>query len=252
LVAEDNPVNQLVMEELLRGEGADVVLAGNGRQVLKLIANSVTPFDAVLMDVQMPEMDGLEATRQLKLAYPELKVIGQTAHALKEELDKCQAAGMVATVNKPIDLEILVSTLRQHLPNPKKSANSQTENPQPSTSRTETPAIDWQGLAKNYPNKPDFIQRLLSLFIQQHAETHQQLRNMAAAGDLSGIQKLAHDLKSTAGNLYAVEVQTLAIKTMEHAGQNSLTALDDAQQLADAMEKAINALSQGLPKEFKD
>ncbi len=115
LVAEDNAVNQLVMDELLRAEGAEVVLADDGRQALEAVQRAVQPFDLVLMDVQMPGMDGLEATRLLGLSHPGLPVIGQTAHALKEEMDRCLAAGMVATVQKPIDLEVLVSTLLEQV-----------------------------------------------------------------------------------------------------------------------------------------
>jgi CheY-like chemotaxis protein len=115
LVAEDNAVNQLVMDELLRAEGAEVVLADDGRQALEAVQRAAQPFDLVLMDVQMPGMDGLEATRLLGLSHPGLPVIGQTAHALKEEMDRCLAAGMVATVQKPIDLEVLVSTLLEQL-----------------------------------------------------------------------------------------------------------------------------------------
>ena len=86
-------------------------MTDNGQAALDAIARAAVPFDAVLMDVQMPVLDGLEAARQLKQSHPDLPVIGQTAHALKEELDKCHAAGMVTTINKPIDLEIMVSTL---------------------------------------------------------------------------------------------------------------------------------------------
>ena len=113
LVAEDNEINQLVLEEVLRGEGADVVLVGDGRQAVECVTQSAQPFDAVLMDVQMPVMDGLEATRLLSQTHPHLPVIGQTAHALKEEIDRCLAAGMVDTVQKPIDVEQLILALTQ-------------------------------------------------------------------------------------------------------------------------------------------
>jgi len=114
LVAEDNAVNQLVLDEMLRGEGADIVVVADGQQALACAASTLRPFDAVLMDVQMPVMDGLAATRALALSHPTLPVIGQTAHALQEETDRCLLAGMVATLQKPIDLEVLVSTLLAH------------------------------------------------------------------------------------------------------------------------------------------
>ncbi|MBL8474091.1 MAG: PAS domain S-box protein [Rhodocyclaceae bacterium] len=115
LVAEDNAINQLVLEDLLQGEGAEVVLTDNGQEALDFVSHAARPFHAVLMDVQMPLMDGLEAARHLKQSHPGLPVIGQTAHALKEEMDKCLTAGMVATINKPIDLDTLVHTLLAHV-----------------------------------------------------------------------------------------------------------------------------------------
>jgi CheY-like chemotaxis protein len=115
LVAEDNAINQLVIDELLRGEGADVVLVDNGLQAIDRVAQSTRPFDAVLMDVQMPVMDGLKAAAVICQSHPGLPVIGQTAHALKEEIDRCLAAGMVATVQKPLDVDLLVSTILEQI-----------------------------------------------------------------------------------------------------------------------------------------
>jgi PAS domain S-box-containing protein len=118
LVAEDNAVNQMVMENMLLDEGADVVLVDNGLCAIEAIRQASLPYDAVLMDVQMPEMDGLEATMRIKQSHPGLPIIGQTAHALKEEHDKCLATGMVATLHKPIDLDIMVSVLQDVVKKP--------------------------------------------------------------------------------------------------------------------------------------
>ncbi|GAA0766736.1 hypothetical protein GCM10009107_55080 [Ideonella azotifigens] len=112
LVAEDNPVNQIVIKQALSSAGARVTLAADGREAVNLVTDSPDGFDAVLMDIQMPEMDGYEATRRIRLLAPQLPVIGQTAHALQEERDQCLACGMVAHVAKPIDLARLIATLR--------------------------------------------------------------------------------------------------------------------------------------------
>jgi CheY-like chemotaxis protein/anti-sigma regulatory factor (Ser/Thr protein kinase) len=112
LAAEDVAVNRLVLEDLLLYEGAQVIFAENGQQALdKLEEAGVDAFDAVLMDVQMPVMDGLEATRRIREIAPLLPVIGLTAHALEEERDKCLEAGMVAHVTKPIDIDLLVAAI---------------------------------------------------------------------------------------------------------------------------------------------
>ena len=112
LVAEDNPVNQLVIEQLLRRAGAEVRLVADGGAAVHEVGADPEGFDAVLMDVQMPVMDGFEATRRILAMAPGLPVIGQTAHAMPEERARCLACGMVAHVAKPIEIDTLVATLR--------------------------------------------------------------------------------------------------------------------------------------------
>ena len=113
LVAEDNEINQLVISDMLNSEGVELTLVSTGREALAAVTQALVPFDLVLMDVQMPEMDGLEATRRLQLLAPTLPIIGQTAHALHEELEKCRQAGMIETLTKPIDHEQLVERVLQ-------------------------------------------------------------------------------------------------------------------------------------------
>ena len=115
LAAEDNDVNQMVLEELLRDEGAQLVLAGNGREAVDmLVERGRDAFDIVLMDIQMPEMDGYEATRRILELAPDMPVVGQTAHTMAEERAKCVAVGMVDHVAKPIDLDLLVQVILRH------------------------------------------------------------------------------------------------------------------------------------------
>ena len=115
LVAEDNEVNQMVLEELLIGEGAEVVLTGNGQEAVDCLRVQGPPaFDVVLMDVQMPVMDGYAATRAIHALAPDLPVIGQTAHAFDEERAHCVAAGMVGHLAKPIDPEEMVRVILHH------------------------------------------------------------------------------------------------------------------------------------------
>jgi CheY-like chemotaxis protein len=112
LAAEDIAVNRLILEDLLTHEGAQVVFAENGQQALgRLEEAGLDAFDAVLMDIQMPVMDGYEAARRILARAPGLPIIGLTAHALAEERDKCLAAGMRDHVTKPIDVELLVTAI---------------------------------------------------------------------------------------------------------------------------------------------
>lgn len=109
LVAEDEPVNQAVLEFMLTEDGARVTLANDGPAAVERVASDgAQAYDIVLMDVQMPEMDGYEATRQIVKLAPALPIIGQTAHAMAEEKAKCLAAGMADHIAKPIDHDALV------------------------------------------------------------------------------------------------------------------------------------------------
>ena len=115
LAAEDNAINQLVLKEMLALEGASVTLCAHGAELLEqLDRHGADAFDLVLMDIQMPVMDGYEATQALCERAPTLPVIGLTAHALAEEHARCMAVGMVDLVVKPIDMTLLVDAILRH------------------------------------------------------------------------------------------------------------------------------------------
>ena len=115
LFVEDNEVNQMVMQAMLRPEGPELTTVGDGRLALEQVATrGPAAFDIVLMDIQMPVMDGYEATRRIHEIAPDLPVIGQTAHVLQEAIAQCQAAGMVAHLPKPIDRHELVAKILQY------------------------------------------------------------------------------------------------------------------------------------------
>ena len=118
LVAEDNEVNQIVLERALEIEGAEATIVGDGRQAVnRVLADGREAYDIVLMDIQMPEMDGYEATRRILELAPDLPVIGQTAHAMLDERRECLAAGMVDHIAKPIDFRLLVDMIVRHIGN---------------------------------------------------------------------------------------------------------------------------------------
>jgi len=116
LVAEDNEVNQLVLERALEIEGAEATIVGDGRQAVnRVLADGREAYDVVLMDIQMPEMDGYEATRRILELAPDLPVIGQTAHAMLDERRECLAAGMVDHIAKPLDFRLLTDMIVRHI-----------------------------------------------------------------------------------------------------------------------------------------
>jgi CheY-like chemotaxis protein len=105
----------LLEEHLLEG-GARVILVGNGREAVeRILRDGRTAYDMVLMDIQMPEMDGYEATRRIAELAPDLPIIAQTAHAFSEEREKCLAAGMVGHLAKPIDPNELLRVVLEHV-----------------------------------------------------------------------------------------------------------------------------------------
>lgn len=115
LVAEDNAINQIVIEGLLSIEGAEADIVPDGHQAVdRVAAQNSQPYHVVLLDVMMPGIDGYETARRIRSLDPELPIIGQTAHAMQEVLEECLDAGMVDRVTKPIDTEELVQAVLKH------------------------------------------------------------------------------------------------------------------------------------------
>ena len=116
LVAEDDATSQLVLEHNLSEDGASVTMVSNGQDAVRRIENDgPAAYDVILMDIQMPYMDGFEATHHIRRLAPKLPIIGQTAHAFREERERCLAAGMVDHIAKPIDPNQLNLLLQQFL-----------------------------------------------------------------------------------------------------------------------------------------
>jgi PAS domain S-box-containing protein len=114
LIAEDNAVNQMLLQELLGEEGCTLEMAVDGQQAVSAVRKSGPGgYDLVLMDVQMPVLNGLDATRAIHAIDPGLPVVGQTGHALAEERENCRQAGMIDQLNKPLDPDLLVATVRK-------------------------------------------------------------------------------------------------------------------------------------------
>ncbi len=237
LAAEDVDVNRLVLEYVLNSEGAQVLFAENGQQAIERLQESgVGAFDAVLMDVQMPVMDGYQATQRIRQIAPALPVIGLTAHALGEERDRCLAAGMVEHVTKPIDADVLVAAIRRHTGQPAADAA-----PRPVVASGAV--IDWSGLLARYSGRQDFVAKLAATALDSHRDTPDRLRGAAQAGDFPDLAFRAHALKGMSGNLLAHAVQNLARQVEADARAKAPQALDAAIELAVQVEALLAALS---------
>jgi CheY-like chemotaxis protein len=196
LLVEDNPVNQELACELLRRAGIEVTVADNGRTALEMLERQA--FDGVLMDCQMPELDGYEATRRLRQdpRWARLPVIAMTANAMVGDRDEALAAGMNDHVAKPIKLGELFATLARWIP--------------PAAGRNAAPgAFDEAALIDSgvQPGSA-FHRRLLAMFAERGG--HFDARFNAAAADPATAARLAHDLKSEAALLGASRLSSLA------------------------------------------
>lgn len=238
LAAEDVAVNRLILGDLLDEEGATYVFAENGVEAVRQVETEPDGFDVILMDVQMPKMDGHEATRRIRQIAPTLPVIGLTAHALTEERVKCLEAGMVDHVTKPIDPDTLVDAILRHAhptATAKVAGPAHTPACTPSASVTAgrlAGGIDWQALETRYKNKSAFVRKLLQTVLDSHSVTPDKLRGLAENRDFDALAFLAHSLKGAAGNLAAADIQALAATTETSARRHAAGSVDLAIRLA--------------------
>ena len=218
LLGEDNEINQQIATELLEGAGATVTIANNGREATEILSGGPQPppFDVVLMDLQMPEMDGFQATAKLRndSRFVALPIIAMTAHATLEERQRCLAAGMNDHVAKPIDPDNLFETVgRFYKPDAGAApadARAGSAPPQPADNLPTIADLDTKdGLSRVGGNSVLYM-KLLRQFIEQHALTVEQVTDALAKGDTALAERLAHTLKGVAGNIGSAQVPSAA------------------------------------------
>lgn len=210
LLVEDNPINQELAEELLRGAGAAVTVANNGKQALeKLVA---APFDCVLMDVQMPVMDGLAATRAIRAqeAYRDLPIIAMTAGALPSERERTLQAGMNDHVTKPIDVDQLFSVILRCMKRPLPTTVRPVPAPQAVSGTSVPPALDVVRGVELLSGNRQTYRRILKIFLETGAGTVDNLQRAIDQGDLATVSALAHSLKGSAGAIGALAMQDVS------------------------------------------
>jgi two-component system sensor histidine kinase/response regulator len=217
LLAEDNDINQQIAVELLEGVGATVKIANNGREAVELLSNGAQPppFDVVLMDLQMPEMDGYQATAKLR-SDPRFKtfpIIAMTAHATIEERQRCLAAGMNDHISKPIDPEMLFETVGRYFKSVAPAGVQKSPEAGPSQKGDDLPTIPGldakDGLTRVAGNRKLYL-KLLKQFVEQQGPSVGQITAALAGGDTALAERLAHTLKGVSGNIGAKPVQSAA------------------------------------------
>ena len=252
LVVEDNLNNQQVAQELLEDEGATVTLAGNGELGVAAVATATPPFDAVLMDLQMPVMDGYSAAAQIRhrLGLATLPIIAMTANAMASDREACLAAGMNDHVGKPFDLDSLVSLLLRctgHNSTPVAAETRAVSRlPQALLAQAARSGIDLDAALARLGGNTGVYQRLLGSFAEDLTGLPAQLETLLQCGERVKASHLMHTNKGLAATLglkSLAEVASAAEKALqgtETPGQHA--ALSDAVQAA--VPSALQAIAQ--------
>ncbi|MDL2290680.1 response regulator [Desulfovibrio sp. OttesenSCG-928-F20] len=212
LLVEDNVVNQQVAEEILKQEGIRVEVANNGQEAVTLLSERAEDFDLVLMDLQMPVMDGYKATRTLR-EIPKLQsmpIIAMTAHAMSGERENCIAAGMNDHVAKPIEVEKLFEVLRLWAPaqpvyREKFEASVVPQAAQPEDTQV-APVLDSEGAIKRLGGNKALYLKTLGLFSSNLPRYRDELLAALETNDNEALQRGAHTIKGLAATVGANEL----------------------------------------------
>ena len=249
LLVEDNLINQQVAEEILRDVGAEVEVAGDGEQAYRRICGDGALFDAVLMDLHMPVMDGYIATgliREYKAA-DELPIIAMTANAMQEERQKCLEVGMNDFIAKPVDVDALYALLLKWV-----SPESTDDASAPDVEQDDVQAatglpdqLDGFDLADGLDRmlgRPELYLKFLFKMLDGHGDDARLIREALDAGDRDTAHRLAHTVKGVSGNLSAQDLYQAATALSDAIQQET----DDVEALYDVfvreMERALAAL----------
>ncbi|MBF0461251.1 MAG: PAS domain S-box protein [Magnetococcales bacterium] len=260
LLAEDNEINQLVAMTFLQQMGLQVTVAGDGQQAIAALQRE--PFDLVLMDLHMPQMDGLEATRRIRreTAWRELPIIAMTAAALAQDRAEALAVGMNEHITKPIDLEQLADLLLAWLPH---RTGSEAEEPvatakpaEPAGLPDHLPGFDWERGVATLGGDGRLWRRLVVRFAEDFAQAEAELAACVVRRDREAERQQVHRLRGVAGNLGALSLSAAAAMLEErlqtnkpvHAARKRLRqalaeALASARSLGDGAASAGAGLS---------
>lgn len=235
LVAEDNPVNQKLTTRILEKRGHSPVVVGDGSQALKAVQSQ--PFDLVLMDVQMPVMDGLEATAAIreweKGNGTHIPIIAMTAHAMKGDMERCLESGMDGYVSKPVKPEELSKAIEAVSVG---AGIGQCDAPVQQV-------IDMASAMERVDGDEELLREIAQLFLENHTEQMDQIRDAIAQGDSKSLEHAAHTLKGSVGNFGAKPAYDAAFSLEKIGRAGDLAPAETAYVV---LEREITNLSNAL------
>lgn len=217
LVAEDNPTNQQVALGLLKKLGFSAVAVNDGREALQALQTS--RYDLVLMDVQMPNMDGLQAAKMIRdpgstVLNHRVPIIAMTAHAMQSDKDRCMEAGMNDYLTKPIDPRALFEAVNRWIPN-QLERGAADDKPK---ERPVSGIFDLKGLLERVLEDEDLARELMRTFLEQTPDQISTLKSHITNGETQSAERLAHSIKGAAANLGGEALRAVAYE-MEKAGK---------------------------------
>jgi two-component system sensor histidine kinase/response regulator len=216
LLAEDNIVNQKVILKFLEKMGYRADVVANGLEVLKAL--EAIPYTLVLMDVQMPEMDGIEATRRIRSARssiknPNVPIIALTAHAMKEDRKRCLDAGMNDYLAKPIQPDQLAEMISRWVASQPESASRARESNNALRTQDQRVSFDKSLLLERLEGDEKIYEEIIRLFLEDVPGQIRSLQEAVSGGDGAMAERQAHTLKGASGNVGALGLQKVAQET---------------------------------------
>jgi CheY-like chemotaxis protein len=241
LLADDGLINQKVASELLKRRGHEVVVVNNGREAIEAVEREV--FDVVLMDVQMPEMDGFEATAAIRLKEQStgqhMQIVAMTAHALKGDRERCLEAGMDGYLTKPVQPKVLYELVER-------LGDSAHKDSAPVVVSAPTAAImDWNFALLQIGGREDLLREVMAMFAKESVVLMSGLRAAIVRQDVGEVRRYAHTMKGSAAHFFA-QPTVEAASRVELMGQDGdLTGVDEAYA---SLEHEVERLRQALTR----
>src|SRR5256712_231047 len=237
LLVADSAINQALAVRLLKKRGHEVEVANNGREGLEAWGKSGPGrFDVVLMDVQMPEMDGFEATGAIrareKTTGRHQPIIAMTAHAMKGDKERCLEAGMDGYVSKPVRTKDLFDEIKKHVPSAEPPpTETSAKPPLPEATppvRESAETLDRATLMERLEGDAGLLAEMVGLFLQDYPRLLAAMREAVARGDAKSLERAAHTLKGAVSNFAAPAATAAALRLEQMGRQANLTQAEEA------------------------